>query len=104
MDSGLIFAWPVGAGQAVAPSARERNNRFRSRHLTGHWLACLRKDHLSDLVASAFLRTEDRWLVAQVVQELAQLELEQLARVQLELEQLARVQLEQALRERVEPG
>ena len=94
MDSGLIFAWPVGAGQAVAPSARERNNRFRSRHLTGHWLACLRKDHLSDLVASAFLRTEDRWLVAQVVQELAQLE----------LEQLARVQLEQALRERVEPG
>ena len=99
MDSGLIFAWPVGAGQAVAPSARERNNRFRSRHLTGHWLACLRKDHLSDLVASAFLRTEDRWLVAQVVQELAQLEL-----VQLELEQLARVQLEQALRERVEPG
>ena len=99
MDSGLIFAWPVGAGQAVAPSARERNNRFRSRHLTGHWLACLRKDHLSDLVASAFLRTEDRWLVAQVVQELAQLEL-----AQLELEQLARVQLEQALRERVEPG
>ena len=42
--------------------------------------------------------------MAQVVQELAQLELEQLARVQLELEQLARVQLEQALRERVEPG